>query len=76
MFDYLRNNCDMGYKTVWSKVLLCIKEVPHSSFYKEFGGSDVIYACTMSFVTSLESCDPNVIFGTKYMGFPTKLGYN
>ena len=70
MFDYLRSNCDIGCKTVWSEVLLCIKEDPHSSFYKEFYRSDIIYPCATSFMISLESCDPNVvIFGTKYMGF-------
>ena len=77
MFDYLRSNCDIGCKTVWSEVLLCIKEYPHSSFYKEFHRSDVIYVCAMSFMMSLVSHDPHsVIFGTKYTGFPTKRGYN
>ena len=38
----LRSNCDIGCKTVWSEVLLCIKEDPHGSFYKEFHGSDII----------------------------------
>ena len=76
MFDYLRSSCDIGCKTVWFEVLLCIKEDPHSSFYKEFHRSDVIYMCATSFVMSLEPCDPSiVIFGAKYMRFPTKLGY-
>ena len=77
MSDYLRSNCDIGCKTVWSEVLLCIKEDPCGSFYKKFHGSDVIYACAVSLVMLLESCYTNVvIFGAKYMGFPTKLGYN
>ena len=35
MFYYLRSNCDIGCKTVWSKVLLCIKD-PHGSFIRNF----------------------------------------
>ena len=73
MSDYLRSSCDIGCKTIWSEVLLCIKEDPHDSFYKEFCGSDVIYACEMSF----ESCDPHCCyFGAKYTGFSAKFGYN
>ena len=45
MFDYLRSNCDIGCKTVWSEVLLCTKEDLCSSFYKEFHRSDVISVC-------------------------------
>ena len=76
MFDYQRSNCDIGCKTVWSVVLLCIKEDPHGSFYWEFHESDVIYAQAASSIPSLEPCDPNaVVLGTKYTGFPTKLGY-
>ena len=77
MSDYLRSNCDIGCKTFWSEVLLCIKEDPCGSFYKEIHGSDVIYTHATSFVMSLESHDPNSInFGAKYTGFPTKPGYN
>ena len=76
MFNFLRSNCDIGCKTVWSEILLCIKEDPHSSFYKEFCKSDIIYMHATSSVTLLKSHDPNVvIFGTKHMGFPVKLGY-
>ena len=75
MFDYLRSNYDIGCKTVWCEVL-CIKKDPCGSFYKEFHGSDIIYVHPTSFMTSLGSCDPSlVIFGTKYMEFPAKLGY-
>ena len=45
MSDYLRSNCDIGYKTVWSEVLLCIKEDAYDSFYKEFCRSYIIYVC-------------------------------
>ena len=44
MFNYLRSNCDIGCKTVWSEMLLCIKEDHCGSFYKEFHGSDIMYA--------------------------------
>ena len=51
-------------------------EDPCGSFYNEFCGSDIIYTQATSLVTLLESHDPNVIiFGTKYIGFPVKLGY-
>ena len=77
MSNYLRSNCDIGCKAVWSEVLLCIKEDPHGSFYKEFPRSEVIYACATSFMMSLESCDPECChFGAKYTWFPAKLGYN
>ena len=65
MFNYPRSNCDIGCKTVWSEVLLCIKEDPHSSFYKEFHGSNVIYTCVMSSMVLLKSHDPNVVILTQ-----------
>ena len=77
MSDYLRSNCDKGCKTVWSEVLLCIKEDPHCSFYMEFHRSNIVYVCAMSFVMTFDSCNPNVvILAQKHMGFPAKLGYN
>ena len=67
MFNYLRSSCDIGCKTVWSEVLLCMKEDPCCSFYKEFHRSDIIYPCVASSVTLLKSHDPNVvIFGAKH----------
>ena len=33
MSDYLRRNCDIGCKTVWSEVL-CIKEDTHNSLIR------------------------------------------
>ena len=76
MFNYLRSSFDIDCKTVASEVLLCIKEDPCGSFYKEFHGNDIIYACTLSSVTLLKSHDPSVaIFGAKHTGFPISLGY-
>ena len=67
MFNYLRSNCDIGCKTVWSEVLLCIKEDLCSSFSKEYHGSDIIYMCATSFMMLLKSHDLNVdIFGAKH----------
>ena len=70
IFNYLRSNHDIGCKTVWYEVLLCIKEDICSSFYREFCRSDVIYMCMMSFMTLLKSHDPNVvIFGANTWDF-------
>ena len=70
MSDYLRSSCDIGCKTVWSEVLLCIKEDPCDSFYKEFCGCNIIYACAMSFMTLLESCNTKCCyFGANTLGF-------
>ena len=76
MFNYLWSNCDLGCKTVWVEVWLCIKEDHCGSLYMEFHESDIIYTCMTLFMTSSMSCNPNdVIFGTKYMEFPTMLGF-
>ena len=76
MFNYLRSNCDIGCRIVWSEVLLCIKKDPYGFFYKDFHGRYVIYVCATSFMLLLKSHAPKVvIIVTKYMGFPVKLGY-
>ena len=49
MSDYLRSNCDIGYKTVWFEELLCIKEDPCGSLYKEIHRSDINYTHAVSF---------------------------
>ena len=64
MFNCLRSKCDIGYKTVWSELLLCIKE------------DHIIYVCATSFMMLLKSHDPNVvIFGAKHKEFPVISGY-
>ena len=76
MFNYLRSNCDIDCKTVWSEVLLCIKEDLHGSFYKEFYRSGMIYICATLVVMLLKSHDFSVvIFGAKHVEFPVNLGY-
>ena len=57
MFDYMRSNCDIGFKTVWSELLTYTKEDFHGSFYKDFSRND-IYVHATSVMMSLESCDP------------------
>ena len=56
--NYLRSRCDTGCKTVWSEVLKCTMEDSWGSFYKDYCRSDIIYMHAVSFVMSLESCDP------------------
>ena len=43
MYNYLRSNCDIGCKTVWSEVLHCTKEDLWGFFSKDSHGSDIIY---------------------------------
>ena len=72
MFSYLRSKCDLGCKTVWSAVLLCIKKDLCGSFYKELPRSDIIYMHATSFVMLLKSLDPNVLIFAQNTQFSHK----